>query len=247
MKKIVVFDIRGPAAHFRKYFTNSSSLSYSFPPRTVITGMISAILGLERDSYYQLLSPETTQVALKISCQARKIMQTVKFINTEQLNWVNGYGGPTMIPTEIVVPRTGKELEYRIYFSHQDERIQQELLDKLAQGPVFPLFLGRSEFLANPVLVGEFMAESCRGLEVHTVVNMNLIMEQSLVFQAISGENLVYFKEKMPFSFGPGRELTGICSMLYEKSGRGINASFKRDPYYITELDETLLFMEEGA
>lgn len=245
MKKIVVFDIRGPAAHFRKYFTNSSSLSYAFPPRTVITGMVGAILGLERDSYYERLSPNTTHVALKINCQARKIMQTVKFINTKQLNWVNGYGGPTMIPTEIVVPCTGKELAYRIYLSHRDERVQEELMDKLAQGPVFPLFLGRSEFLANSVLVGEFVAEPCRESEVQTVVNMDLIAGQSLVFRAVSGDNLVYFKEKMPLAFGPGRELTGICSMLYEKSGRGIAAQFKTDPYYITELDETLLFMEE--
>ncbi|KNZ69512.1 CRISPR-associated protein Cas5 [Thermincola ferriacetica] len=247
MKKIIVFDIRGPAAHFRKYFTNSSSLSYAFPPRTVITGMIGAILGLERDSYYELLSPDTAQVALKINCQVRKIMQTIKFINTKQLNWVNGYGGPTMIPTEIVVPQEGKELVYRVYFSHKDERIQKNLLEKLEHGPIFPLFLGRSEFLANPVLVGEFTAEPSQGAEVQTVVNMSLIEGQSLVFQPDAGKNLIYLKEQMPYAFGPGRKLIEICNMLYERSCQGITARFKTSPYYIDELDETLLFMEEGV
>ena len=49
---LLVFDISGKFAHFRKYYTNSSSLTYLVPPRTSIYGLIAGILGLERDSYY---------------------------------------------------------------------------------------------------------------------------------------------------------------------------------------------------
>ena len=53
--KIIVFDIKGKFAHFRKFYTNSSSLTYGIPPRTAICGILAAILGLERDSIMKSL------------------------------------------------------------------------------------------------------------------------------------------------------------------------------------------------
>ncbi|MDW8022877.1 MAG: CRISPR-associated protein Cas5, partial [Nitrososphaerota archaeon] len=45
--KLVVFDAKCFFAHFRKHFSTTSSLSYSFPPRTTIAGMMAAILGYD--------------------------------------------------------------------------------------------------------------------------------------------------------------------------------------------------------
>lgn len=63
--KFLVFDLKGKFAHFRKFYTNSSSLSYLVPPRTVIEGMVAAILGFERDSYYDMFSAENLLVAVQ--------------------------------------------------------------------------------------------------------------------------------------------------------------------------------------
>ncbi|KPA09783.1 CRISPR-associated protein Cas5 domain protein, partial [Candidatus Magnetomorum sp. HK-1] len=38
--KILSFRLNGRFAHFRKFYTNSSSLSYFVPPRTAIIGML---------------------------------------------------------------------------------------------------------------------------------------------------------------------------------------------------------------
>jgi len=52
--KLLIFDWKGRMGHFRKLDTNSSSLTYSFPSRTTIAGMIAGVLGYEKDSYYEL-------------------------------------------------------------------------------------------------------------------------------------------------------------------------------------------------
>lgn len=59
--EVIIFDIMGRNAHFRKFYTNSSSLSYLVPPRTVIAGLIAGLLGLpserftndEKETYYE--------------------------------------------------------------------------------------------------------------------------------------------------------------------------------------------------
>lgn len=63
--KIIIFELWGKFAHFRKFYTNSSSLSYSVPPRTTIEGIIAAILGYERDSYYEKFNPDNLYVAVR--------------------------------------------------------------------------------------------------------------------------------------------------------------------------------------
>ena len=47
--KILVFDIWGEYAHFKKIYATTSALSYVVPPKTSIYGYIGAILGLEKE------------------------------------------------------------------------------------------------------------------------------------------------------------------------------------------------------
>ncbi|MFQ6061523.1 MAG: CRISPR-associated protein Cas5, partial [Thermoplasmata archaeon] len=79
---MLIFDIRGRMAHFRKFYTNSSSLSYDFPPRTVICGLIAGILGMPKDSYYEDFSLNRCRIGVAIGSPLRKIVQTVNFIRT---------------------------------------------------------------------------------------------------------------------------------------------------------------------
>lgn len=90
-EKVLVFDIKGPMAHFRKYYTNSSSLSYLFPPRTVVVGLIAGLLGLpsERhtnekgDIYYEKFDGKSCLVAISLRSKVRRIMQTVNYSFTK--------------------------------------------------------------------------------------------------------------------------------------------------------------------
>ena len=47
-EKILCFELFGDYAQFRKFFTNMSPLSFSIPPRTVLSGIVGAILGIDK-------------------------------------------------------------------------------------------------------------------------------------------------------------------------------------------------------
>ena len=79
---VAVFDLTGSMAHFRKYYTNSSSLTYGFPPRSVLMGVVAAVLGMERDSYYETLDRGRFSVAVKVP--GRRLMQTVNYTRTKK-------------------------------------------------------------------------------------------------------------------------------------------------------------------
>ena len=115
VNKILAFDLTGPMAHFRKYFTNSSSLSYEFPPRTTVIGIVAGILGLERDSYYEDFGMRKCRIAVKIKEPTRSIQRTVNYISVKNVNELNGSAGHTQIPLEIVLPKDiNKDIRYKI-------------------------------------------------------------------------------------------------------------------------------------
>lgn len=76
-EKVLIFDIKGPMAHFRKFYTNSSSLSYLVPPKTVVAGLIAGLLGLpserhtkdKEETYYENLV--VINVLLLFLCEQR--------------------------------------------------------------------------------------------------------------------------------------------------------------------------------
>ena len=191
--RLLIFDIKGPIAHFRKFYTNSSSLSYSFPPRTTITGLIAGILGREKDTYYEEFSSEKCKVAVSIRKPVRKIMQTVNYIQTKKseggIKAVNLSAGHTQVPLEIVLPLETDDLIYRIYFYHRENTLYElkEALEK--ERFVYPLYLGISEFIAEVKFVdfieGEKISLSTNSeypIEVVTVVNIDYIQKGNFIF-----------------------------------------------------------------
>ncbi|MEM3334056.1 MAG: CRISPR-associated protein Cas5, partial [Thermoplasmata archaeon] len=82
--KVLVFDIWGDYAHFRKIETTTSPLTYFIPTRTALSGIISAILGLERDSYYELFFPENAQLAVRVLKSLKKVRININLIKTDE-------------------------------------------------------------------------------------------------------------------------------------------------------------------
>ncbi|CAA7602825.1 CRISPR-associated protein Cas5, N-terminal [Acididesulfobacillus acetoxydans] len=62
MSELISFQLNGRFAHFLRAEAGASALSYPIPPRTVILGLIGAVLGLAKDSPQVVLEP--CQVAL---------------------------------------------------------------------------------------------------------------------------------------------------------------------------------------
>jgi len=259
LDKLLIFDIQGPAAHFRKFYTNSSSLSYTFPPRTTITGLIAGMLGRPRDSYYEELSGKQCKIAISIKTHLRKIMQTVNYVRTKSLGELNLSAGHTQVPLEIVLPaNNSKQLKYRIYFYHNGKTLY-ELKENLELSKlVYPPYLGISEFIAEANLV-DFIKENQISrfsdptipVEILTAVNVEQIPEGGLIFEPSPGKVLQYVKERMPLEFDSERRLRKGASFIYEKNQSKAKLRIKGDYYKIEYKDpeennvrENIVFME---
>lgn len=208
LEKVLVFDIKGPMAHFRKYYTNSSSLSYLFPPRTVVVGLIAGLLGLPSErhtkdrekTYYEKFDEKRCLVAVSLRSKVRRIMQTVNYIRTKSLSEVDGSAGGTQTPLEILLPESDNEITYRLYFYHADEeeKIHNDLKQRLEeQRFLFPPYMGITEFLASIDYIGEGNISRNPNREVE----LNSVCKLKEVELDFSGKDLQYITEKMPTGF----------------------------------------------
>ncbi|MBZ4665031.1 CRISPR-associated protein Cas5 [Mahella sp.] len=250
---LLVFDIKGHMAHFRKYYTNSSSLSYAFPPRTTAVGMIAAVLGYERDSYYELFDTARCGIGISVRSGIRHMTQTVNYVRTKAVRELNGSFGPTQVPLDIILPAVNEsELVYRVYFWHDDPAVMNELRELIwDERTDYPLYMGISEFIAfsQPVAyvpssdISEI--EPDEEIDLATVCNVESIADGGLAFESPDGQVMQYIKERMPISFGSNRQLKSFGSFLFEKNRRIIRAKLKI-PCYRINYDgqyENIMFM----
>ncbi len=254
--KILIFDIKGQMAHFRKFYTNSSSLSYLFPPRTVLAGIIAGILGLpsERFSkdktqiYYELLNKNNCFIGLRLKSNIRKIIQTVNYSFTKTQNNQILFGKPTQIPLEILLDKKfGNEITYRIYFSHKDEKIYQDFKELIKKDTfVYPPYLGISEFLATTKFINETevtVKETANDIEISSVCKLKDI---KLNFDKPGFQYLV---EKMPTGFLNDRTPLETEDYVVEVNKRIIQGIPKNKYYSVSykekgkQINENILFI----
>ena len=170
---LIVFDIWGDYAYFRRGYTTTSTLTYPFPSRTTIAGFIAGILGYPRKSYYDLFQKENSKIGLKIINPIKKTRINLNYINTKNsmlLSEIKGNGKRTQVPAEFL-----KNVKYRIYLSLDDEEIMNKLYNTLKEHKsVYTPYLGITECLANFSLVGKgiYSTESIEGnnVDINSVV-----------------------------------------------------------------------------
>jgi len=144
--RVLVFDVWSDYAHFRRGYTTTSPLTYPFPSRTTLAGLVSAILGLPRDSYYELFGKDNSAFALQILNPIRKIKITQNLIDTKTgfYLWDNK-GQRTQIPFEFV-----KKPRYRLYVWLEDPNKFDDLIKLIKKHKsVYTPYLGISECIAN--------------------------------------------------------------------------------------------------
>jgi len=255
LDEVLVFDLSGPMAHFRKYYTNTSALSYGFPPRTVLMGIVAAVLGFERDSYYESLGGGRFAVAVKVP--VRRLVQTVNYTRTktEDLGVLRRLGAVpgTQVPLEFLLPRGAElNLRFRVFFSHPDADLLREAARRCEeQRPYYPLYLGLTECLAQPAFVRLFGRGEYEPLAPGRTVLLTSVLNAALleeVVLAANGRSSRLVRERAPYAFGPGRSLRPPVSVIYEADARPFAARL-RVPVYRFHLStgdetETVAFLE---
>lgn len=199
----IIFEISGKFAHFRRFYTNSSSLTYGVPTRTNIVGLVAAILGYNRDSYYENFTRDKLRVAIEKRNKTRKIIQTMNYMRVERDNEFNRLKKHTQVPLEILTAKS--EVIYRIYVNHKDSKIMDNLEERILNNqPAYPIYLGIAPFLAkikyvNRTNLEEFSSKDFQ--KVQTIVNKNYIED----IKVSETDSYVLVKEKMPVEFQNNR------------------------------------------
>lgn len=238
---LLILKVKGRFAHFKKFYTNSSSLSYSVPPRTTIAGLIAAILGYERDGYYDCFSKKNINIAVKKLGIIRKIMQSVNYIKATNPKGILCPKEHTQIPIEIL---TGDEgVQYIIYINCTDRSIMDKLEYRIKNKKyVYSPYLGAAAFNCTLEFCSRVNAQICKEkevIEVSTLVNSDYIVKGSI--DIFSNERAKLLKERMPVEFSKDREIGKMASYIYDDNGGKLKLSIASE--FVKLEDENIVFM----
>lgn len=242
----LAFDWKGFMAHFRQFDANSSALSYSFPPPTVVAGMLAGVLGIEKDEYYERFTPRNLEIAVQIVTPPRKLVQTLNYIYATSPNHLNMSGDNlhTQIPAELLVAPSFPQapLHYRIFLKIAEAALAKELEEALRQSKYRYLpYLGSApftswiEWLGVPKTI-EPLASSEPAI-ADTVVPLPALELRSLRMEALDGVLPAFFREHVRRDFLPGREPGEIIDVVWERNRGRIKAQFK-EPVYRLQFDQ---------
>ncbi len=218
-EKVIVFDVWGDYAHFRKNYSTSSPLTYSFPPRTAISGLIGAIAGLDKVEYFKHFFKDRAEIGCKIREPVKKVRIGHNLIDTKSAVKMHIIKNRTQIRFEFV-----KDPKYRIYFSHSDEQLHRKFKDLLINHQsVYTPCLGLSQLVCNFAFVGEFGIRRL-GDEIQTI---DSVVPGKCLLETDFEMGKEYFSEVMPGEMGAEREVTDYSEVLFERNGKGIRARAK--------------------
>ena len=218
MSKIIIFDIWGDYAHFKKPYTTTSPLTYSIPSRTALTGIIGAIMGIRKDKNNEDLNYSKCNLSIRIMNPIKKTIINQNLINTktaEKMSRMKSKGGRTQIRIENL-----KDVKYRIYVEIFSEKEHNDLLSRLKNhSPVFTQSLGISENLANFSFIEEVEYKKEMGdIKLHSVLNIEKIQPQNVIFE----EGKEYFVDTYSLEMQEDREVLKYGEILIERKGQEI-------------------------
>lgn len=219
INKVLVYNIKGKTAHFKKYYSNKSSLTYKVPSRTVLMGMVASILKYSRDSYYDIFSTEKAKFGIKIEKPGST--------HFECMNYLKEGGGHTQVRLQLLLPKEDK-LEYKVYFTHENNKIMSKLENKIKNNKLgYGLFFGQRQFRADldfKYVINDLnIKRNYRG-EVSTLTYKNNIKDFEI------DNEIELTVDNMPISFKKskkGREPQSIKEVCYEENGDTIKGNFK--------------------
>lgn len=237
MKTIIKFRLWGDYAHFKKYYTTTSPLTFAMPPPPTIIGIISAILGYSKEyNYYLTKFPENSyNIAIQLNNNINKVRWTLNLIDTKHHIW--NIHNRTQIRTEYL-----KNPSYTIYFSHKDKEIYESLQNKLYKhNSIYSISLGLSELLANFEFLGEekiSQVENGSFVQIDSVIPASSLSEENCIDYE-SGKEI--FMVNYPLIMNQERIVEKRGEIIFERNAKSIRC--KPKIYWETESGERIVFI----
>jgi CRISPR-associated protein Cas5h len=236
--EVLCFKISGKLAHFRKYYANNTAFSFTIPPRTTLMGIVAAAMGLERDSYYELLSSENIHFGVRVLTPLKKSFHRLNFLSIKTLGDFSkkmssdfrGEGGRIQTPFEVVSgwDLTKDDVVYQVFISPTElgvkvfESIKSHFLNA---NPVFNITLGVANFGAtiNEVFLSatsersEFETDSY--VLIHSAIPVDHVKDLKFDKEDFGSYNFVE-EDMMPGDFvsNDNREVRKMNRLLFSTS-----------------------------
>lgn len=238
MDNVLVFDVWGEYAHFRKYYTTTSPLTFSIPPRTAICGLIAGIIGIDKNAYLKDFTKEKADIAVRILAPVKKVRVAENLIDTKHSLMMSRIKNRTQIRFEFL-----KDAKFRIYFHHTGSEIYTKTLEFLKHHKcVYTPCLGLSEHIANFGFVGEIKCEKVDDnsdfVRIDSVIPSPNGSHVEIDFDRDDGE---YFTETIPIEMEEDRTLREYSNVTFERKCAPISAKVER--FWELEDDERIIFL----
>jgi len=246
-EECLVFEISGQWGHFKRIDGNLVKETYRIPPRTTIAGLLAAMLGIERNGYYDLFARGRSAVAVEPQGSLRTINMPMNAMSTanssEGLQKVNSRGGgPTVAFVDPSYNRQQHNYEvlvepaYRVYLWLENETRFEELEELLRSGKShYTPSLGLSEYLASVEYVGRFDVNE---LDVDSSVEVDTAVPDGPSRTAVT-PGTTYRRERSP---GYMSLKTGTSGFTRRQTDEFIDYSYTLDgtPIRITDADDAV-------
>lgn len=231
-EQCLVFTISGEWGHFRRVDGNIVKQTYRIMPRTTVAGLCAAILGLPRNSYYDLFAPESSALAIEPLTPLRTMNIPTNALSTatEEMKKVGHWSwsiNATMVKPAVKNRQqhnyeTLVDPAYRIYLWLDDRTNYRELRSHLEESTsVYSPSLGLSEYLADVTFEGECGVTHTAGQD-HGAVNVTSAVPQGTRYIAptpgvqYGTETSPGFMEQVPGT-AYSRRTTGFIDWTYPK------------------------------
>ncbi len=224
--KVLSLILFGDLAHFRKFYTTSSPLTFPFPPPPTVRGIIGAIMGFSKSEYLQ----KTKSISVGVSLRAplKKVRMGLNLIFTKGSS---GKFDPTLIPSRKgdvnktlrtqIKAEFVKDPVYKIYISG-DESFLNNLAYLLKEHKThYTVSLGLSELIADFTFEGIY-----EGKKVNTVSKVDSVIPSKLVQQIDLGRIQRIGKERIPTYMDNSRKVLSYEDVIFNMDGGSIYGKF---------------------
>jgi len=230
-EKCLSFELRGQWAHFRRVEGNIVKQTYRVIPRTTLAGLVAAILGMGRDSYYDAFAPEASRVVIEPIAELRTMNMPQNTLSTakEHMRTVPSRGHARISlpePTELRQQHNYEVLvdpAYRIDLQLADAGLHGRLRDRLADGTSFyPPTLGLSEHLAEVTYLGEHRV----GDPETKTARVDSVVVDAVDAVELEPDRTVRIEQSPGYMEADegGRTTTGFLSFAYSPAAEGVLA-----------------------
>ncbi len=224
--KILVFDMWGEYAHFKKIYATTSALTYALPPKPTVYGILGAILGLEKEgnAYLKTFSDKSCRVGIGV--QKPLIFQRMGINLKAELGRKKEGSPPKPTMMEFV-----HRPHYRFYVSHNDASVFEKLKTAIEnKTPFYTPSLGLASLVANFEYINTYDTEgvtSALSVEIHSAIPRREFVAFDDAMFTNDADFAIVEQSLYAVEMDMERNVTERDDILLERKGKPIFAKVK--------------------